>query len=468
MATAVSRWFLGSDAAFAVPVYSLESPGELLDYVVLGVCAGLMGVAFVRTLYATEDLFKRLPGPAILAPLIGGLLVGGIGLVVPAIYGLGYEAIEEELHGTMILSALVVMLVAKIFATSITLAGGGSGGIFAPSLMLGAMLGGIVGIAANQAGLWPTGSPGAYALVGMAAVVAATTHAPLTAVIIIFELTGSYEIILPLMLATIIASVVSVLLSPYSIYTLKLARRGSLIGMTSQGAALRGTSVVDLISVATSVIAPSLPFSRVVALLVDHHGRYHYVVNDEGRLVGGISFADIKSLLSAPKRERITSAQDIMTPVHATVGIDDTIGDCLERFSAGEELTELPVVDAAGMLRGVIRHKDVLSLYNRELLATEDLGVMFVTKDGADERRDYMELPTGHGVEAVTVPPKFVGKTLTELDLRRKHELLVIGIRRQQRSASVCSAPDPRIPLEEGAVLVVEGPKEELAWIASL
>ncbi len=468
MATAVSRWFLGSDAAFAVPTYSLESPGELLDYVALGFVAGVMGVGFVRGLYGIEDFFKRLPGPAIVAPIVGGLLVGAIGLAMPAVYGLGYDAIERELHGQMVFGVLLGMLVAKMLATSITLAGGGSGGVFAPSLFIGATLGGIAGIAANQANLWPTASPGAYALVGMAAVVAATTHAPLTAVIIIFELTGSYEIILPLMLASIIASVVSVLLQRDSIYTLKLARRGTHIGASTEATAIRGTPVLDIMAVVESTMHPSLPFDRVVARVVEHHAVYHYVVDDDGRLVGTISLVDVKNLLGVAELRHVANAHDIMSPVDLTVGTGDTISECLEQFSETENLTELPVVDSDGVLRGVIRRRDILGLYNRKLLQTQDLGMMFVTKDSGAERRDYMELPSGYGVEGVLVPTAFVGKTLAELDLRKEHELLVVGIRRRDNGGVVCAAPDPHAPLEEGTVLVVEGPKDRLAWIAGL
>ena len=160
----------------------------------LGLLAGLVGVAFIRLLYKLKDRFSTLPGLA--TPLVGGLLVGAIGLAAPAIYGLGYESIDKVLHERETLSILALLVVAKMFATSLTLGGGGSGGIFAPCLFIGAMLGGFWGDIVNEAALWPTAAPHAYALVGMAAVVGATTHAPLTAIIIIFELTSNYHICL--------------------------------------------------------------------------------------------------------------------------------------------------------------------------------------------------------------------------------------------------------------------------------
>ena len=467
MATAVSRWFVGADAAFAVPTYSLESPGELLDYVALGLVAGVAGVGFVRVLYGVEDGFARLPGPEVLRPIVGGIAVGAIGVFVPAVYGLGYEAIELELRDGMVLWVLAGIFVAKIVATSLTLGGGGSGGVFAPSLLLGAMLGGIVGIAANQADLWPTASPGAYALVGMAAVVAATTHAPLTAVIIIFELTGSYEIILPLMLATIIASVVSVLLQRESIYTLKLARRGTRIVASSEAEEIRKTPVSDLMAAADSVMPRGMPFDRVVAQVLERHVAEHYVVDDDERLVGKISLRDVKDLLGTTELSHLANAHDVMSPVTVKITISETIGDCLERFTEAVELAELPVVDENGALRGVLRRRDVLGLYNRKLHQGEDLGMMFVTKEHTDERRDYVELPKGHAVRAVEVPAELVGKTLAEIDLRKKHDVLVVGVRRRSGGTVVCAAPDPHAPLTDDTVLVVEGPRDRLDLLSS-
>ena len=205
-ATAVSRAYLGSAPAFAVPGYELVSPVELLYYVVLGVAAALVAVAFARTLSASESFFERLRFPDWLKPAIGGLVIGIFGVVgLPHVFGVGYEFIEEALSGHLALSLMLILILAKIVATSATLGSGGSGGILAPSLFIGAMTGGVVWYTASS--ISPsivTSSYGAYALVGMAAVVASVTRAPLQAILILFELTGGYEVILPLMLSSII------------------------------------------------------------------------------------------------------------------------------------------------------------------------------------------------------------------------------------------------------------------------
>ncbi len=204
-ATVVSRYFLGDFPAFEVPAYSLVHASELFAYAGLGVIAGLVAIAFTRTLYAVEDAFERVPVTPPLRAVIGGAMIGVIGIFVPHIFGVGYEAITEALHGRFAWHFLALLVVLKILAVSITIGSGGSGGVFAPSLFIGAMLGGSVGTVVHN--IWPTSTAGvgAYALVGMGAVVGAATHAPITAILIIFEMTGDYKIILPLMLAVVVS-----------------------------------------------------------------------------------------------------------------------------------------------------------------------------------------------------------------------------------------------------------------------
>ena len=466
LATAISRWLLGDTPAFRVPQASLESGAELINYVLLGLLAGLVGVAFIRLLYKFEDRFAKLPGLA--TPLVGGLLVGAIGLAAPAIYGLGYESIDAVLHERDTMSILALLVVAKMFATSLTLGGGGSGGIFAPCLFIGAMLGGFWGDIVNEADLWPTAAPHAYALVGMAAVVAATTHAPLTAIIMIFELTSNYHIILPVMLATIVASVLSITMQPESIYTLKLARRGVRLRGRSAAEELILRPVREVMSRTSLVLRPETPFGAMVDRVLGSIGDCQYVVDEERKLLGVVHLNQIKSVIRYDELDSLATAHDAMAPSTYAVNADDTIETCLQEFSSCE-LPELPVVED-GKLVGVVRRGDILNLYNRELLDTSDLGLMFVDREeGGAERRDYVELPEGHGVEAIEVPPEFVGKALRDLDLPGQYQLLVVGMRRHAGDGSIhVFAPDPEAPLTRDTVLIVEGPREELVRLRQL
>jgi CIC family chloride channel protein len=454
LATAVSRWYLGHAPAFEIPAYRLRSPAELLAYVLLGVLAGLLGVAFVRVLYKTEDLFDRLPAQRLLPPLLGGLIVGSLALVLPNVLGLGYETIDLALSGNLLLGTLALLMVAKLVATSATLAGGGSGGVFAPSLFLGASLGGAFGLLANQFAPWPTASVGAYVLVSMGAVVAATTHAPLTAILIIFELSADYDIILPLMLACIIGTLLSTAIHRSSIYTQKLERRGIHLGGGKEMRAVLNTPVSDLMRRTRNKISPALPFDQVVARVLGSNDDFLYVADD--KLIGVIVLDEIRSVL----REDVpaATASDCMSSKVPVVSQSDTMEKCLAAFAASE-FEELPVIDEQDQLVGIIKLRDVVSLYNREFLKSSDLGLRFLSKVEDEEHKDYVQLPSGHVVDAIPCPPEFVGKTLRELDLRREHGVMVVGLRHPGSKGTVRTSPEPDRPLEDDLILIVTGPQ---------
>ncbi|OGQ80750.1 MAG: hypothetical protein A2289_16020, partial [Deltaproteobacteria bacterium RIFOXYA12_FULL_58_15] len=228
VATAISRFHLGNTPAFRVPSYGLESPSELLLYLLLGVLCAFVGLAFSRGLYVVEDVWDKLPLHDTLKPIVGGAMVGCLGLVLPHVMGVGYETVEAVLASDnhIGLYLLLGLVAAKIVATHLSIGSGLSGGIFAPSLFIGAMAGGAFGVVVNYLLPGTVAPSGAYAIVGMAAVVSAAIHAPLSAILIVFEMTGDYRLILPLMLAVLVASALSKRISPASIYTLKLLRRG--------------------------------------------------------------------------------------------------------------------------------------------------------------------------------------------------------------------------------------------------
>jgi len=225
VATAVSRAFLGDIPAFIVPAYELVSAWEFPLYFVLGLFCAAGGVTFTKVLYRIEDLFDDFKFPEYLKALIGGMILGAGGLFFPQVLGVGYGAIDLALMQKLAWWLFLVLAVVKMLATAITIGSGGSGGIFAPSLFLGAMAGAFFGAVVHQLFPGMTASPGAYSLVGMGAVVSATTHGPLTAILILFEMTGNYKIILPLMLSCIVATIFARQLMKESIYTLKLVRR---------------------------------------------------------------------------------------------------------------------------------------------------------------------------------------------------------------------------------------------------
>lgn len=226
-ASVVGRALLGDETFLALPAFAVRSPAEYPLYLALGVAVGLVGVGFSKLLYLVEDGCDWVwRGPEWARPAVGGLFLGGLLIALPQMYGVGYPVLQNAVHGQYLIGMLLVLMVGKMFATSLTIGIGGSGGVFAPTLFVGAMAGTAFGTVAHQIFPRLTEAPGAYGLIGMGAALGGATRAPITAVIILFELTGQYSIILPLMLAVAIAAGTGRLLSRDTIYTAKLWRRG--------------------------------------------------------------------------------------------------------------------------------------------------------------------------------------------------------------------------------------------------
>ncbi|GAB3668302.1 chloride channel protein [Nocardioides korecus] len=223
----VGRAVLGDSPFLRLPALHVTHLVQYPLVALLGVLAGVVGVGFSRVLYAVEDLCDRVwRGPEWLRPAVGGLVLGLLLLALPQMYGVGYPVLGDAVAGRYAVAFLLALLVGKVLACSLTIGIGGSGGVFAPSLFVGAMLGAAFGAVVHQLAPGAGGSPGTYALVGMGAVFAGSARAPITAVVILFELTGEYTIILPMMLAIVLATGVSHLLSHDTVYTRKLLRRG--------------------------------------------------------------------------------------------------------------------------------------------------------------------------------------------------------------------------------------------------
>ncbi len=232
---AIARAAIGDEVFLTLPIFTLAHHWEYLLVAALGLLAGGVGVGFTRVLYAIEDACDAVwRGPEWARPAVGGLLLGGLLLVLPQMYGVGYPVLGNAVDGAYAVGFLAVLLVGKVVATSLTIGIGGSGGVFAPSLFLGAMLGAGFGEVAGTLSGGAVAPVGAYALLGMGAVFAGSARAPITAVIILFELTGEYSIILPLMVAVVLATGLSHRLSADTVYTLKLRRRGVDLGRPSE------------------------------------------------------------------------------------------------------------------------------------------------------------------------------------------------------------------------------------------
>jgi CIC family chloride channel protein len=223
----VSRFFLGDDPLFRVPVFELTHPSELVLYAAVGLAAGLLGTLFVRVLGTLRGRLTDAPRRVrLVQPFIAGLLVGLLGLVLPQVLGAGYGSIDSALHDEFGWQLLIVLALAKIAATAICFAAGTPGGMFAPTLFVGAMIGGGVGALAQQYWPLPTSPPSAYVLVGMGTFFAAVFRAPMTSVFMVFEVSASYVIILPVMLANLLAYLVARRLNPVTFFEMVASQDG--------------------------------------------------------------------------------------------------------------------------------------------------------------------------------------------------------------------------------------------------
>lgn len=358
VATAVGRLAFGAEAFLALPGFHVRTALEYPLYALLGLIAALMGIAFIRVLYGSEDLADRVwRGPAWLRPAVGGLLLGCVLLVLPQMYGVGYPVLEGAIAGHYALAFLLALLAGKIVATSLTLAIGGSGGVFAPSLFMGAMLGSAFGIAVHAALPGATASAGAYGLVGMAAVFAAAGRAPITAVIIVFELTGDYSIILPLMLAVVVATAISRLLSEDSIYTLKLRRRGIDIEQPASAPAFAGMVVGDVMGSPPAALSGEASRTDAAALFLRQRRAALPVQGPDGRLLGVLSVRDLER--AAETESEAAALAEEAPPLYA----DEPLAVAVDWLTSGDR-EGLPVLSReSDVVVGWIDHRDVLRAY---------------------------------------------------------------------------------------------------------
>ncbi len=464
VATVASRFFLGNYPAFKVPEYQIVSPFELLPYLATGVLAGLVAVAFIRTLSFTETAFERLPMPEYLKAAVGGVLVGIIGLQLPQVFGVGYTTISLALAGTLSAVTMAALVATKIVATSITIGSGGSGGVFAPSLFLGAMLGGVVGTLVSQYFPGATASSGAYALVTMGAVVAATTHAPISAIIIIFELTQTIDIIPALMSACVVSSLVSQLLSRDSIYTSKLRRQGIDLKETVDPNVLKTLYVRDVIDDEPEIVPESANFQAILDLVVQSDHAQFFVQNDAGNLLGAISLSEVRRLIYEQEALRhLVVAGDLVDTRHPSVTPDDDLSVVMQIFS-GTRLDEIAVVDTGDSRRlvGTVSEKDVAEASQNEQLR-RDLAGGFSSSITAVSRGKTVDLGDGYWLREILAPPYMFERSLAELGIRERTGVQVVLVRGRRSvnggKVRVAGALDR---FEEGETLIVAGSLEGL------
>jgi CIC family chloride channel protein len=442
-ASVIGRVVFGDIPAFPVPTeYGVNSLWEFGFYTILGVLAAIVGVVFIRTLYWTEDLFERWKSvPEWVQPAVGGALLGALALAyplftpttwvgTPQIYNVGYEVIGASLSNQLVLGVVLSLLLLKIIATSLTLGSGGSGGVFAPSLFMGAMLGTAVELSIRIFFPSIVAPPGAYALVGMAAVFSASAHAPITAIIILFELTGDYKIILPLMLTVVVATLLAQkMLGGESIYTLKLSRRGIRLQAGRDVDVMQGVSVEEVMTRDVDTLSCNTKLSELLRIFsyTRHHGIA--IINDQGELWGIVTVSDLDRAIDqnlpdeTPVTEIGTKKSQLMIAYP-----DESIGEALARMGV-RGYGRIPVVsrEDPDHLIGLIRRSDIINAYNLALTRrTESQKLTHRIHNSTPDGTEFVEL-------SVEKDDRMIGKTVSEIAVFIPHHSILISILRDDK-----------------------------------
>lgn len=366
-ASVVWRAAFGNAPVLDVPAFGLVHPVELLFYTGLGLLAAVAAVAFTRSLYWTEDRFDALPIPNDFKPALGGLLLGGVGVGVvmaadaPLVYGSGLVGIDSALRNELVWWVMLALIGAKLVATSLTLGSGASGGVFSPALFLGAMLGGALGQGVHALLPTATAQPGAYAMVGMAAVFSGAAQAPISAILILFEMTNDFRIIVPLMLACIVATATYTTIQRESIYEVKIRRKGVRLAGGRERHLLERTPVARAVLDDFTALQLPADIDAVHAQMHENDSEWLICVDGDGRFVGMLG---LEAVEEAREGERPVALEELVDqdvlPVIPTESLDDAF-----RKIALRDLRMLPVIEdlASREVIGAVTRDSLTSAY---------------------------------------------------------------------------------------------------------
>ena len=439
IATLVAIAIVGGEPGIAIPSYELVSSLEIGFYALLGLAAALVGILFFRLVYLAEDLISAIRMPALARPALAMLAVGAIGFWHQEIFGIGFDVIEDAAEGRITVGTLGLLLVLKVLATSLTIGGGSSGGLFAPALFVGAMLGGLMGAGFEAIAPDSTAPPGAYAVVGTAAVFAAAARAPLTSLFIVFELTRDYELILPLMTAVAIATGGAQIITRDTVYSIKLGRIGVRLREEPSRAAMDQITVVEAMRTNVPLVDADATLDDLAMVLSRAGGNAVAVTDEAGRFQGLVTATDVTAALE--RTHEGVRAADIVRRYALHVYPDDSLRDVVAML-ADADVRQVPVVARFDQTRllGMVTQRDVLTAFARS------------TRPAAP-RQDRAPIRRLVGAEQVdtTIEPgsALAGVSLQEVPLPQ--QAVISTIRRQ----GVVVIPRGSVELEVGDELTI-------------
>ncbi|MCP4749695.1 MAG: chloride channel protein [Proteobacteria bacterium] len=371
LATAISRAFYTSAPTFGALQYSIVSYWELAFYILMGLVIGILAFVFIKLFFWIGDSFARINLNNQIKPIIGAFIVGLLGLVNFGVLGDGYEYINAAIQSPVVMSiqGIALLGILKMVATSITLGSGNVGGIFAPSLFIGTMIGAVFGW--SMSFLFPEIGiqPGSYALVGMGAFLAAVTHAPMTAIFLLFELTGNYQVIIPIMFASVIGMTVSRRLCPDSLDSMELSRQGIYLHKSVEAKILDSIQVKTVMVREFETLRETMSFAEFMDFFPTSKAHYYPVMNEENGMTGIVSFQDIREIMMEEGLEHVVVMKELAETDLIKLFPHDNLTKAIKKFGL-KDIEVIPVVDPEDpqKLLGVLKHKDVIDSYNKAIL----------------------------------------------------------------------------------------------------
>ncbi|MFI5352554.1 MAG: chloride channel protein [Candidatus Binatales bacterium] len=449
-----SRAILGDAAVFHVQPFVLRSYWEIMTYTLMGALIGLVAAGYIRFFHATARAFRRLGIPN-WAKLAAGLaLVGMIAIVLPENLSDGYPVIDLALAGQLAAPRMAILAMAKIVASSISLGCGAPGGVFGPIFFIGTMTGGSFRLLSSILLPGLTGPRGSYALVGMGALLAGTTHAPLTAILLLTEMTQDYTVTLPAMISAIMALLVARAIESESIDTYRLAREGKTLHIGRERRLLSQIPVDSVMVKDVNMVTEGASLPDILRVAGETPQTVIPVVDGEGNLSGLIVTRDLVGILAGgAELGPLVNAYDLCRRNPPVVMPESSLYDATQLMEH-EALDELPVVEAAGNPRflGLVARRNIAQAANRvavslSTLATPDNNIFWAT---------------GYRVARVRVPAAAVGSTLRTLDPRARFGVTVLALQDSGDSDAGFVTVDPGRRLKSGDLMVVAGRPADL------
>jgi len=466
----VSRIFLGNDPRFIFTLPHIGNYSNFYLYIIVGLCCGLLSLAFIRYSSIVEHLFKNKIYkhiPQWVGMVTVGLIVGVCGYFYSEIFGVGYKAINSILAYSISWKIVLIILVLKFVLVPITLGSGGFGGMFAPSLFLGACFGYLFSYTFNS--IWGLNlDPTIFILISMGSVLGGINTIPISAIMIIFEMTQNYSFIVPLMLAIIVSTTLVQIVIKGSIHIKHLEDEGYVMSSGRDLNILRNITIADLILSKIELVDENMPLPELVSRIIASPNSTFYSIDNSGKISGAITETELRPIITDyDNLKNVLVAKDVINPKILTVNKADNLDYILNLFSK-KNLDQFPVVDISNpnKILGAVSRQQVLNAYNHESLKynlADGLSTHLKTIEYAQTK----SIAKGFSIVEHKVPLQFVGKTLSKLKLRNKYNVEILMIKKydylvddERENKIITPTPDYKFIRED--VLVLFGQDDKI------